>query len=254
MIKTEEEIEAMRAGGRVLREILKALEKETKPGVTTEELEKMAERMIIDSGSQSSFKGYKVSGCPPFPGVLCTSINDEVVHGVSVPSRELKDGDIVGLDCGLIYGSGNLRVYLDSAITVPVGGISKEARNLISVTRDSLHEGIKTIRDGITTGDLGFAIQSYVESFGFGVVRELVGHGVGRAVHEPPQVPNYGSPKEGDILRAGMTIAVEPMVTLGDWRLNFHKKSWKVVTSDGSLSAHFEHTVLVTEDGYEILT
>ncbi len=254
MVKTDQEINAMRKGGNILGKILKAVGGEVEPGVTTEELNILAERMIADSGSEPAFKGYTVPGLPPFPCTLCTSINDEVVHGVSVPARELREGDIIGIDCGIIYTHDGVRVFLDAAITVPVGNVSQEVQSLINVTRQSLEKGIDTIKSGITTGDLGYAIQEYSEKHGYSVIRELVGHGVGRDVHEPPQIPNYGKKGRGDKLVTGMTIAVEPMLSLGSWELLFYPNSWKVTTKDHSMSAHFEHTVLVTEDGCEVLT
>lgn len=250
MIKTEQEIQAMREGGKLLGEILKALAKEVKPGVSTESLNTHAENMIAKAGSLPAFKGYSMSGLPPYPCALCVSVNEEVVHGLAVPDRIVKEGDIVGLDLGLIFQE----MYLDSALTVAVGSISEKAQRLMDVTKESLDLAIKQVKPGNTTGDIGFAVQEFVEKEGLSVIRELVGHGVGKAVHEPPQIPNYGSKGSGELLAPGMTIAIEPMVALGDWRLKFSTKDWPIVTKDGSWSAHFEHTVLVTDKGYEVLT
>jgi methionyl aminopeptidase len=250
MIKTKDEIEKMRQGGKILGQVLKQLAKEVKPGTSTKALNTQAEELIKQAGARPAFKGYSMSGLKPFPCALCTSINEEVVHGLAVPEKILKEGDIVGLDLGLIYQN----MYLDSAITVPVGKISKEAKQLISMTKKALELGIKQVKLGNTTGDIGFVVQEYVEKKGLSVIRELVGHGVGKSVHEPPQIPNYGSKGTGEALKPGMTIAIEPMVALGDWRLKFSANDWPVNTKDGSLSAHFEHTVLVTDKGHEILT
>jgi len=250
MIKTEQEIQAMREGGKLLGEILKALAKEVKPGVSTESLNTHAENMIAKAGSLPAFKGYSMSGLPPYPCALCVSVNEEVVHGLAVPDRIVKEGDIVGLDLGLIFQE----MYLDSALTVAVGSISEKAQRLMDVTKESLDLAIKQVKPGNTTGDIGFAVLEFVEKEGLSVIRELVGHGVGKAVHEPPQIPNYGSKGSGELLAPGMTIAIEPMVALGDWRLKFSTKDWPIVTKDGSWSAHFEHTVLVTDKGYEVLT
>ena len=250
MTKTVDEINLMRQGGKILGEILKQLSKLVEPGSSTEFLNQEAERLINQAGCLPAFKGYSMSGLKPFPCALCVSINQEVVHGLAIPDRRLKEGAIVGLDLGLIYQE----MYLDSALTVAVGNISDEASHLMAVTKKSLDLAIKQVKPGHTTGDIGFAVQRYVEAEGLSVIRELVGHGVGKSVHEPPQVPNYGSKGTGEQLVAGMTIAIEPMVAIGDWRLKFSAKDWPVVTRDGSLSAHFEHTVLVTEKGYEILT
>lgn len=254
MIKTSQEIEAMRKGGKILGTILETLESETKPGVSTEMLDARAEALIRDAGCEPAFLGYEIPGHPPFPSSLCTSINEEVVHGVAIPGRILEEGDIVGLDLGLIYTEGDVRVFLDSARTVAVGNISKEARDLMKATKRSLQLAIEQVRAGNTTGDIGHAVEQYIDPLGYGIIRELVGHGVGRAIHEEPQIPNYGEPGTGTKLQAGMTIAIEPMIALGDWPLKFTPKSWRVVTKDKSISAHYEHTVLVTETGHEILT
>lgn len=250
MIKTEQQIESMRKGGKVLGQILKRLETLAIPGASTEELNTIAEQMIHEAGAKPAFKGYSMSGLYPYPSALCVSINEEVVHGLAIPDRILKTGDVVGLDCGLIYEG----MYLDSALTVGVGEITKEDIHLIEVTKKALEIAIKKVKDGITTGDLGAVVQEYIESENLAVIRELVGHGVGTAVHEPPHIPNYGKPGTGEVLRTGMTIAIEPMVAMGDWRLEFSTRDWPVVTEDGSTTAHFEHTVVVTQDGAEVLT
>lgn len=250
MIKNEKEIESMRKGGKLLGSILKHLESLAVPGASTQELNTIAEKMIAEGEAKPAFKGYSMSGLYPYPCALCVSINEEVVHGLAVPDRILQEGDIVGLDCGLVYEG----MYLDSALTVGVGAISEEAHHLMSVTRKALDIAIAQVQHGVKTGDLGSAVQEYVESEGLGVIRELVGHGVGHGVHEPPHVPNYGRAGTGDRLVEGMTIAIEPMVSLGDWNLTFYDRDWPVITKDRSLSAHYEHTVLVTKKGAEVLT
>lgn len=254
MIKTPQEIEAMRKGGKILGQILDTLESEIAPGVSTETLNDRAEALLEEAGCKPAFLGYEVPGNPPFPCSLCTSINEEVVHGVSVPGRTLEEGDIVGIDLGLIYTEEDTSVYLDSARTVGVGSISKEAKDLMKATKKSLQHAIEQVRPGNTTGDIGNAVEKIIDPLGYEIIRELVGHGVGREIHEDPQIPNYGNPGTGTKLEAGMTIAIEPMIAIGDWPVTFKPNSWRVITKDKSLSAHYEHTVLVTENGYEILT
>lgn len=243
-IKTEKEIEWMRQGGKILARILNALEEKTKPGVSTSDLDRFAENLAKKFGAKPSFKGYQ-----NYPASLCVSVNNEVVHGFP-RKRVLEEGDIVGLDFGLLYKG----YYTDMARTVKVGKISSLARRLISVTKKSLDLGIAQVRPGNRIGDISFAIQNYVESNGFSVVRDLVGHGVGEKVHEPPQVPNFGEKGKGVKLVKGMTLAIEPMVNAGRPEIKLLPDGWTFVTSDGSLSSHFEHTVAVTKNGFEILT
>jgi methionyl aminopeptidase len=263
IIKTPKEIEIMRRGGRILAEILKQVAIAAKPGATTGHLEKMACDLIKAAGGRPSFKGYKsMHDARAFPTALCASINNEVVHAPALLPRELNPGDIIGLDLGMEYpyGKNTRGYYTDMAVTAAIGKISKPAKKLINVTKKSLELAIKQVKPGNTLNDIGRAIQQYVESRGFSVVRELVGHGVGTAVHEEPQVPNYeilnDSERSGEniILKPGMTIAIEPMVNTGGWKIKTGRDGFTVLTADGGLSAHFEHTVAVTEKGCEVLT
>lgn len=245
-LKSEAQIETLRRGGCILARVLEEIAKAVAPGVTTAQLNELAERLIAEAGAQPSFKGY---GQPPFPAALCTSVNSCVVHGV--PSGyQLKSGDVVGLDCGVIYDS----LYTDAAITVGVGQVSAEAQWLLRVTNEALGQALAAVRAGVTTGDIGAATQAVAEGAGFNVVRDLAGHGVGFAVHESPSVPNYGRSGEGVRLEAGTVIAVEPMVTAGTWKLQTAPNGWDACTVDGAPTAHFERTVVVTEGGYEDLT
>jgi methionyl aminopeptidase len=229
-----------------LGRILDGLAKAAQIGVTTSQLNKLAEELIEEADAKPAFKGY---GQPPFPAALCTSLNSCVVHGI--PSDyKLKEGDLLGLDCGVIFEG----LFTDAAMTVCIGSISDKSKKLLDVTRDALDQSLSVIRAGATTGDIGAMTQKVVEKAGFSVVRDLAGHGVGYAVHEPPTVPNYGKPGTGTKLEAGMVIAVEPMVTAGTWRLKTADNGWDACTEDGSMTAHFERTVVVTEDGYEDLT
>lgn len=249
-VKTAEEIVMMRESGRIAAEILWQVEMAVRPGISTKELDRLASELIISHGVESAFRGQK-SGRKgePYPDVLCTSVNEVVVHGV--PSvYVLKEGDILGLDFGVVYRGW----YSDLAVTVPVGEISPEARRLIDVTKRALRQGLKKVRPNNTVGDIGNTIQRWVESHGFQVVRDLCGHGIGRELHEQPQIPNYGKRRKGEALKEGMVIAIEPMVTAGSWEVAVSSDNQGWVTKDRSLSAHFEHTVAVTKDGYEILT
>ncbi len=250
LVKTQTEIETMRAGGRVLATVLAEVASAVRPGVTTAELDQLAERRLRELDAESSFLGYGQETGNPYPATLCTSVNNAVVHGI--PSRQavLQAGQIIGLDIGCWYRG----LCTDMAITVPVGKVSAEAAKLIKVTRAALELGLKQITAGAHVGDVGAAVQAYVEVNGFSVVRALVGHGVGRAVHEEPTVPNFGRPGSGPQLEAGTTIAIEPMVNQGGKDVATLPDGWTVVTADGSLSAHFEHTVLVTKTGCEVLT
>ena len=243
-IKSKEEVQIMREGGKILAEVLKEISKMAQPGITTLELDRAAEVLILKKGAKPAFKGYE-----GFPYSLCASVNDIVVHGF--PSNYvLKEGDVVGLDLGVLYKGYNT----DMAVTVAVGEISFEAKRLLDVTKRSLRLGIKKVRDGVTTGDVGNTIQRYIEDQGFGVVRKLCGHGIGKKVHEDPQIPNYGQRHKGTFLKEGMVICIEPMVTMGDYKLKTAKDGYGFVTVDGSLTAHFEHTLVVTKDGAKVLT
>ena len=245
-LKNAEDISKLRAGGKILARILDGLAKAARVGVTTSQLNKLAEQLIEEADAKPAFRGY---GQPPFPTALCTSLNSCVVHGIPSDYR-LKDGDLLGLDCGIIYDG----LFTDAAISVGIGSISSQVKKLLEVTRNALDETLSIIKSGVTTGDIGAETQTIVEKAGFNVVRDLAGHGVGYAVHEPPTVSNYGKPGTGTKLEAGAVIAVEPMVTAGDWRLKTAPNGWDACTLDGSLSAHFERTVVVTPDGYEDLT
>jgi len=251
-IKTPQEIEIMAEGGRMLARIMKALEKRVRPGITTMELEKLAEGLILNAGGKCSFKGYKSKdgeSARPYPFCLCTSVNEEIVH-VPPSDRVLKEGDVLKLDLGIFYKG----FHTDMAITVPVGKVSFEAQRLIRVTKKALKLAIKKARPGNTFGDIGNTIQRYVESQGFNVVRELCGHGIGRELHEEPKILNYGKRKSGEKIKEGMVFCIEPMVTAGDWHLKRTKDGFGYQTVDGSLTAHFEHTVAVTKNGVKILT
>ena len=243
-IKSEPEIAAMRQAGRIVAAVLEVLKSRVKPGMKTEELDVIADREVTKLGAKSSFKGYR-----GYPANLCVSVNDEIVHGIP-GDRILREGDIVSLDFGAIF----LGFQGDAAITVGIGNISPEARSLIATTGGALKAGIAAVRDGARLGDVSATIQHYAESRGYSVVREYTGHGIGREMHEEPQVPNFGLPGTGTVLKKGMTLAIEPMVNIGDWQTKVGDNRWTVSTSDGSLSAHFEHTIAVTNDEAEVLT
>jgi methionyl aminopeptidase len=245
-IKSDREIEAMAHAGRIVAETLALMHRSTRPGVSTEQLDDIAEEFIRSHpGATPSFKGLY-----GFPKTLCTSINEEIVHGIPSPRRVLREGNIVSVDVGVHFDG----LHADSATTIPVGEISPEAQRLLSVTRQCLAAGIAEARPGQHVGDIGHAVQQVAEAAGFGVVRELVGHGIGTSFHEEPQVPNYGSPRRGPRLAEGMTIAIEPMITMGEPTTRTLPDKWTVVTADGTLAAHFEHTVAITKDGPRILT
>ncbi|MDR3748228.1 MAG: type I methionyl aminopeptidase [Acidobacteriota bacterium] len=244
--KSSSEIDKMRRSGRIVRQVLEAAREAVRPGVATMELERIAESKIRDLGAKPAFKGYY-----DYPCVLCTSVNDEIVHGIPSERRVLKAGDIVSIDCGVVLDG----FYGDAAITVPVGEeITEELQKLLEVTRDSLFRGIEAARSGNTVGDVGAAVQRHVEANGFSVVREFVGHGIGTKLHEDPQVPNFGTPGHGPKLRDGMVLAIEPMVNVGRAGTRLLDDKWTAVTEDGSYSAHFEHCVAVTKNGPMILT
>lgn len=244
-LKSERELSLMRKAGGIVAQVLDELVQMVRPGISTGELDSFAERRCKELGSLPAFKGYH-----GFPASVCISINQEVVHGIPSPKRILKEGDIVGLDFGVSYQGW----YGDSARTVAVGNVSPEAQRLMEVTQESLRLGIEQCREGNRVFDIGHAIQNYVERFGYGVVREFVGHGIGRALHEEPQVPNYGPKGKGLTLKVGMVLAIEPMINAGSHEVKVLSDGWTAVTVDRSLSAHFEHTVAITESGPEILT
>jgi methionyl aminopeptidase len=244
-IKSKDEIALMREAGRIVCEILDELEKAVAPGVTTWELDALAEKLIYKKGAKPAFKGYL-----GFPCCLCASVNDEVVHGIPSKRRKLAEGDLMKLDFGVVYRG----FFGDSARTVPVGKVSHAAQALVEATRQALQKGIAAMVPGNRVGDIGHAVQSYVEARGYSVVREFSGHGIGRKLHEKPEVPNYGQAGTGMKLLPGMVLAVEPMVNLGTHEVELLDDDWTAVTLDHKLSAHFEHTILVTDSGPEVLT
>jgi methionyl aminopeptidase len=245
VLKSSQEIEKMRRAGQMVREVLELVRSKVKPGASTYDLEKAAEARVKELGVKAAFKGYH-----GFPCVLCTSVNSEVVHGIPSPKRVLKEGDIVSVDFGLVVDG----YYGDAAITVPVGSIDANAARLLKATEDSLKAGIAAVKPGATLGDVGAAVQNVVEGEGFSVVRDFVGHGIGVHMHEDPQVPNFGEAGQGMKLKVGMVIAIEPMVNAGKPDVQVLDDGWTAVASDGSMSAHFEHTVAVTATGARILT
>ncbi|RME50122.1 MAG: type I methionyl aminopeptidase [Caldilineae bacterium] len=245
ILKSPHEIALMRQAGRIVAVVLAELKERVRPGLTTAELDRLAEKIIRQHGAVPTFKGYR-----GFPASITTSINEELVHGIPSRKRRLKEGDILSIDCGATYKGW----VGDAAITVPVGAISAEAQKLLAVTEQALYEGIKEAKVGNRSGDVSAAIQRYVEKHNYGVVREYTGHGVGRAMHEDPQVPNFGKPHRGIPLRNGMTIALEPMVNMGTPKTRVLRDKWTVVTADGQLSAHFEHTIAVMDGEAQILT
>ncbi len=239
-----EEIEKLRHSGRVVRQILEETRERVRPGVTTLELEKFVEKRLAQLGARPASKGYR-----GYPWCLCTSVNSEIVHGMPSNGR-LREGDIVGIDLGVVVDG----YYGDSALTVPVGEVPENARKLLSVTEEALELGIQEARVGNRVGDISATVQHHVEKSGFSVVREFVGHGIGREYHEEPQVPNYGQPGHGPLLKEGMVFTIEPMVNEGGPALKVLDDHWTAVTADGALSAHFEHTVAVTRNGPDVLT
>lgn len=245
-IKSAREVETMAAAGRILADTLALMAGHVAPGVTTQDLDRIAEDFIRSHpGARPSFKGLY-----DFPASLCTSINHEIVHGMPSSERVLEDGDIISIDCGVCLEG----LHADSATTVPVGEVSEDVERLLRVTREALDSGIKQAVAGNHVGDIGHAVQKIAEGAGFSVVRELVGHGIGTSFHEEPQVPNYGKPRRGARLQVGMTLAIEPMVNAGRPEIRTLDDKWTVVTTDGSLSAHFEHTVVIEPEGPRILT
>lgn len=253
-IKTPEEIAVIRQGGRILAGILKKLAAMVRVGVSTAELEQAAEKMILAAGGRPSFKGYRVKNEKPFPTVICASLNDEIVHAPALPSRILKEGDIIGLDIGMEYPSAK-GFFTDTAVTVGVGQISKEAGRLMSATREALKIGVRTVKPGRRISDIGRAIEKVAKKHRLGIVRDLVGHGVGYAVHEAPRIPNYFDAALSHLeIKSGMVLALEPMFTLGGKEIKCGPDGFTCQTADHSLAAHFEHTIVVTERGAEIVT
>lgn len=244
-IKSPREIELMREAGRIVALAHQAVRQHLKPGITTAEIDNLVERIIRDHDAEPSFKGYG-----GFPASACTSVNEEVIHGIPSPKRKLKRGDILKVDIGAMYKG----YHGDSAWTYAVGPISKEAEQLLKVTEEALYEGLRFAKSGQRLSDISHAIQQYAETRGYSVVRDFVGHGIGKQLHEDPQVPNYGLPNRGPVLKPGMTLAIEPMINVGSKTVKVLADQWTAVTSDGSLSAHFEHTVLITEDACMLLT
>ncbi|MEG2337662.1 MAG: type I methionyl aminopeptidase [Clostridium sp.] len=244
-LKSSNEIDIMRKAGIIVAETLLKLEEAVKPGITTLELDKIAEEYIVRSGARPSFKGYG-----GFPGSICASVNEEIVHGIPSSKRVLQEGDIISVDCGAYFNG----FHGDAARTFPVGKVSKEAQSLIDVTTESFFQGIKHAAVGNRIGDISSAVQTYAESFGYSVVRDYVGHGIGKSLHEEPSVPNYGKAGRGPKLAKGMVLAIEPMVNLGVYTADQLSDGWTVVTTDGKLSAHYENTVAILENGPEILT
>jgi len=246
ILKSPDEVAKMRVAGGIVAETIETVLAAVEPGVSTADLDVVAEAFIRERKATPSFKGYR-----GFPASICASLNEEVVHGIPSPKRILKEGDVLSLDFGAIWDG----YHADSAVTVFVGEPpTAEAEKLVLVTEEALEAGISQIRPGGRLSNISNAVQQVVEGAGFSVVREYVGHGVGRSLHEDPQIPNYGLPGRGPELRPGLVVAVEPMVTMGDWKTRVLADDWTVVTADGSLAAHFEHTIAVTEDGREVLT
>ena len=244
ILKSRDEIAIMRDAGRIVAEVLQTLVERLRPGLVERELDEIVRKEFDKRKVIPVFLGYQ-----GYPATVCVSVNDEIVHGIP-GDREIADGDVVSIDLGCVYKG----FVADSAVTAGVGSVSPEAGRLIEVTREALDRGIGAAREGARLGQIGAAIQTYVEGEGFSVVREYVGHGVGRQMHEDPQVPNYGDPETGPVLKEGMVIAIEPMVNAGDWRTKRDSDNWTVRTLDGSLSAHFEHTLAVRDGAAEVLT
>lgn len=244
VLKTPQEVEKMRKAGDVVARTLDLLRRSAKAGMTTMELDEIAAQFVREQGAIASFKGYH-----GFPGHICASVNNEVVHGIP-KDRKLSEGDILSIDFGAIVEG----YHGDSAITFPIGKISEEVEQLLKITEESLYAGIEQAVPGNYLGDISHGIEKYIHGYQFGIVREFVGHGIGKVMHEEPQIPNYGPPRQGPLLKAGMTLAIEPMVNLGTPEVIVLEDQWTVVTKDGRPSAHFEHTILITEMGPEILT
>lgn len=243
-IKSEEEIKILREAGKILAGIIEEVTRSLKPGIQTLEIDKIAEKLIHDRGVKPAFKGYR-----GYPNCVCISINEEVVHGI--PSkRVLKEGDIASLDIGIIHNN----YYSDTAVTIPVGNINDDLKRLLQIAESALLKGIEEAREGNRLSDISHAVQEYVEANNFSVVREFVGHGIGKNLHEEPEIPNFGPANQGPFLKEGMVFAIEPMVNLGAWQTRIREDGWTVVTADGKPSAHFEHSIVIRRNGPEILT
>ncbi len=249
ILKTQREIQLLREANLIVAEILKKLGEMVQPGMTTGELDQMADHMIMKANAKAAFKGYKMRNSRPYPAAICSSVNEEVVHGIPGP-RILKEGDVVGVDVGVVHKG----FVGDAAWTYPVGNISAEAHKLLQTTREALYKGIEQAVEGNRLFDISGAIQNHVESNGFSVVRDFVGHGIGRNMHEPPQIPNYRASGWNPRLQAGMVMALEPMVNVGTWKIKLLDDDWTAVTADGKLSAHFEHSIAITDNGPFILS
>lgn len=245
ILKSPREIALMRAAGQILAEVMERLRAFVKPGISTAEIDQEVESFLASRGAKPAFKGYR-----GFPATVCTSINEEVVHGIPSPHRRLREGDIIGLDLGCVVDG----YYADCAFTLAVGEVPPRVQELLDVTRESLDRAMDQCRPGRRLGDISHAVQEHVERHGFSVVRDFVGHGIGRELHEDPQIPNFGEPGRGPVLKPGMVLAIEPMVTMGSWEVRILPDRWTAVTEDGSLAAHFEHTVAVSENGPDVLT
>ncbi|MDD4979908.1 MAG: type I methionyl aminopeptidase [Candidatus Omnitrophica bacterium] len=243
-IKSKEDLKMLKKSGKILAEIMQRLKSSVKAGVSTLEIDELAQKLVDKEKALPAFKGYK-----GFPGNICASINEEVVHGIPGP-RRLKEGDIIGLDLGINYKG----YFCDGAITVGVGRLASGTDRLIAVTKNALLKGIERARVNNRLSDISYAIQTYVEKHGFSVVRQFVGHGIGHSLHETPEIPNFGRPHEGELLKNGMVFAIEPMVNMGTWECEILDNGWTAVTKDGMPSAHFEHTVAITDDGPQVLT
>lgn len=244
IVKTEKQIEAMRESGKILRDTLLKVQEIIKPGITTKEIDKFAHRYIVSRGAKPSCLGYM-----KYPASVCVSVNEQVVHGIP-GDLVLQDGDIVSVDLCVLYKG----MHTDAARTFYVGNVCEEKKKLVEATKQSFFEGIKHIKAGSRVGDIGYAVQAYAEALGYGVVRDLQGHGVGCSIHEDPGIPNFGKAGTGEFLKEGMTIAVEPMLTMGTYEVYLCEDGWTVCTDDGMPSAHYENTLLITKDGVEILT
>ena len=267
-IKTPQELDTLREGGKRLAAILKEVVSAAKPGVSTLDLDVLAERLIIEQGGRPSFKGYTIPDAPvPYPASICASVNEEVVHAIPRKGRVLNNGDIVGIDIGMWWpdnadpkrskkerSKGSRELCTDMAVTIGIGEISEDAQQLIATTREALRAGIEAVKPGIRFGDISYAIQSVLDKQGFGIVRGLAGHGLGYELHEEPLIPNYGHPATGPEVKEGMVIAIEPMATLGSDDVDIEDDGWTFTTKDKSLAAHFEHSLIVTADGSEIIT
>lgn len=245
VLKTERELKLMREAGRISAGALKVAGEAVEPGISTAEIDRIAEKYILSQGARPNFKGYN-----GFPATACISINDQVIHGIPSKKQIVKEGDIVSIDLGAVFEG----YHSDNAATFAAGDVSPEAQRLMDVTRESLYEGIKMARAGGRIGDISAAVQQYTEARGYSVVRQYVGHGVGASLHEAPEVPNFGTPGRGVRLLPGMTLAIEPMINMGTEKVKVMPDGWTVLTADGALSAHFEHSVVITADGPQILT